>query len=55
MTKTFIHMGDNFINEKKADLSISHDVIYHLLEDNVFIFSFEIGDHRANKNKKRSP
>jgi len=35
-TKTFIHMNDNFINDKKADLSISLDVIYHLIEDNVF-------------------
>lgn len=35
-TKTFILMDDNFRNENKADLSISLDVIYHLLEDNVF-------------------
>ena len=35
-TKTFIHMSDNFINDKKGDLSISLDVIYDLLEDNVF-------------------
>jgi hypothetical protein len=35
-TKTFINMNDNFTNDKKADLSISLDVIYHLLEDNVF-------------------
>jgi len=35
-TKKFIHMNNNFINNKKADLSISLDVIYHLLEDNVF-------------------
>ena len=35
-TKTFIYMKDNFINVKKGDLSISLDVIYHLLEDNVF-------------------
>ena len=35
-TKTFIHMSDNFTNDRKADLSISLDVIYHLLEDSVF-------------------
>lgn len=35
-TKTFIHISDNFISDKKADLSISLDVLYHLLEDNVF-------------------
>ena len=35
-TKAFIHMNNNFINDKKADLSISLDVIYHLVEDNVF-------------------
>jgi len=29
-------MSDNFINYKKAELSISLDVIYHLLEDNAF-------------------
>ena len=34
--KTFIHISDNFINDKKADLSISLDVIYHLLENNIF-------------------
>jgi len=35
-TKTFIHLNDNYINDKKADLSISLDVIYHLLEDNIY-------------------
>ena len=35
-TKTFIFMDDYFRNEKKADLSISLDVIYHLIEDNIF-------------------
>jgi hypothetical protein len=35
-TKTFIYMGENFSNDKKADLSMSLDVIYHILEDNVF-------------------
>ena len=35
-TKTFIHLDDKYINHKKADLSISLDVIFHLLEDNVF-------------------
>ena len=35
-TKTFIFMDDNFKNEKTADLSISLDVIYHLIEDTVF-------------------
>ena len=34
--KTFIHLTDNIINYKKADLSISLDVIFHLLENNVF-------------------
>ena len=35
-TKTFIYMNETFKNNLKADLSISLDVIYHLLEDNVF-------------------
>ena len=35
-TKTFIYMGDNFAKDKKADLSMSLDVLYHILEDNVF-------------------
>ena len=35
-TKTFIFTDKNFNNNKKADLSISLDVIYHLVEDNVF-------------------
>ena len=35
-TKMFIHMSDNFTNNIKADLSISLDEIYHLLEDNAF-------------------
>ena len=35
-TKTFFHLDDNFINDKKADLSISLDVIFHLIEDEVF-------------------
>ena len=35
-TKIFIYMNDSFINVEKSDLSISLDVIYHLLEDNVF-------------------
>lgn len=35
-TKTFIYMGDNFPKDKKADLSMSLDVLYHILEDNVF-------------------
>lgn len=35
-TKTFIYLDENFKNEEKADLSISLDVIYHLVEDNVF-------------------
>ena len=34
--KIFIYMNESFKNDKKADLSISLDVIYHLLEDNVF-------------------
>ena len=29
-------MDNNFNNEEKADLSISLDVIYHLLEDHIF-------------------
>lgn len=29
-------MSDNFTNNIKADLSISLDEIYHLLEDNAF-------------------
>ena len=35
-SKMFIHINDNFINKKKADLSLSLDVIYHLIEDNIF-------------------
>ena len=35
-TKTFIHMGDNYDKNKKGDLSMSLDVIFHLLEDDVF-------------------
>ena len=29
-------MCDNFAKDKKADLSMSLDVLYHILEDNVF-------------------
>ena len=36
MTKTFIYISDNFTNNRKADLSISLDVLFHLIEDNVF-------------------
>ena len=35
-TKTFIYLSENYNNHNKADLSISLDVIFHLLEDNVF-------------------
>ena len=35
-TKMFLHINDKFINKKKADLSVSLDVIFHLLEDNVY-------------------
>ena len=35
-TKTFIYLKENFTNIRKADLSISLDVIYHLFENNVF-------------------
>jgi len=35
-TKAFIYMNKNFKNTAKADLSISLDVIFHLIEDNVF-------------------
>ena len=35
-TKKFFHINGKFINNKKADLTISLDVIYHLLEDNVY-------------------
>ena len=35
-TKKFIHLTNNFVNENKADLTLSLDVIYHLVEDNVF-------------------
>lgn len=35
-SKTFIYINANFKNNYKAELSISLDVIYHLLEDNVF-------------------
>ena len=35
-TKKFFHLDNNFVNDKKADLSISLDVIYHLIEDDVF-------------------
>ena len=29
-------MSDNYINDKKADLSISLDVIFHIIEDKAF-------------------
>ena len=35
-TKAFIHLNDNITNHNRAELSISLDVIYHLVEDNVF-------------------
>ena len=35
-SKTFIYMNDDYDKSKKADLALSLDVIYHLLEDNVF-------------------
>jgi hypothetical protein len=35
-TKTFIHLSDNVLMDKKADLSISLDVLYHILEDDIF-------------------
>ena len=35
-TKTFHYLNEHFINNKKADLSLSLDVIYHLIEDNVY-------------------
>ena len=35
-TKTFIYLENNYMNDKKADLSISLDVIFHLLEDDVY-------------------
>ena len=35
-TKSFIHMNDSYYYNKKADLSISLDVIFHLLEDDIF-------------------
>lgn len=35
-SKTFMPLDDNFVNDKKVDLSISLDVLYHILEDNVF-------------------
>ena len=34
--KIFIYTEKNFVNDKKADMSMSLDVIYHLLEDSVF-------------------
>lgn len=36
-TKAFIYLSDNFVNNKTADLSVSLDVIFHLVEDNFFI------------------
>ena len=35
-TKTFIYLDENYKINQKADLSISLDVIFHLVEDNVF-------------------
>ena len=35
-TKKFFYLSDNFTNNEKADLSISLDVIYHLIEDDVY-------------------
>lgn len=36
MTKTFIYISDNFTNNRKVDLLISRDILFHLIEDNVF-------------------
>ena len=35
-TKKFYFLSNNFVNNKKADLSISLDVIFHLIEDDVY-------------------
>ena len=35
-TKKFFCINENFKNNRKADLSISLDVIFHLVEDNAF-------------------
>lgn len=35
-SKTFIYIDQNFKNKIKGDLSISLDVIFHLIEDDVF-------------------
>ena len=35
-SKKFYLLNNKFINNKKADLSISLDVIYHLIEDDIF-------------------
>ena len=35
-SKKFFYMSENYVNDKKADLSLSLDVIYHILEDDAF-------------------
>lgn len=35
-TKHFYHVTDNAVNQVKGDLSLSLDVIYHLVEDDVY-------------------
>ena len=35
-TKEFNYLSDNFKNNKKADLSLSLEVIFHIIEDNAF-------------------
>ena len=50
-TKTFIHLNDNFKNNKKADLSISLEVIFHLIEDTLS----RVDDHNgAVRRHKRA-
>lgn len=35
-TKEFYYLSENYINDRKADLSISLEVIFHIIEDKAF-------------------
>lgn len=48
-SKTFIYIDQNFKNKIKGDLSISLDVIFHLIEDDVFNKYMNNLFHSSNK------
>ncbi|OUR93436.1 hypothetical protein A9Q87_05550 [Flavobacteriales bacterium 34_180_T64] len=37
LTKVFFHLNDEVLNSAKAELVLSLDVLYHLIEDEVFV------------------